>query len=128
MNASGQETAPRVAVPEFLPDDDNLMFDVDNAVNLEDENTACAVTHDDLQQTAALFLLTLKEKHKLTQCAVDFSMDSARRMVSMAQEKLPSDLHVDPLSGLETEYLQAKYYRDNFRLIVSAWHVIPYGS
>ena len=99
----------------------------------------------DLQRTAALFLLILKEKHRLTQSAVDFAVGSVKQMMTLAYEgskqsvkealqssQDTSDIShaadldscfqlafVDPFSGLETEYLQTKYYRDNFNLVVS---------
>ena len=40
----------------------------------------------DLQRTAALFLLTLKEKHRLTQSAVDFAVGSVKQMMTLAYE------------------------------------------
>ena len=70
-------------------------------------------TNTDLQRTAALFLLTLKEKFKLTQTAVDFAMSSVKTMMDLVTSNA-----VHPFAGLETEYLQNNYYRNYFGLVV----------
>lgn len=72
-------------------------------------------TNTDLQRTAALFLLTLKEKFKLTQTAVDFAMSSVKTMMDLVASNA-----VHPFAGLETEYLQNNYYRNYFGLVVSS--------
>lgn len=91
---------------------------------------------------AALLLLTLKEKHRLTQTSVDFAVQQMEDMMEYtikdmksSVEKIVSEycntIGVDipdltqgfpstsPFSGLESEYLQTKFYKENFKLIVS---------
>ncbi len=109
--------------------------------------TCSGVNEDTLHRSAALFLLSLKEKHQNTQKAVDFAVGQVQQMVSyavqdirdsaltMLQEhsigtgyKLPdiaSCFEVpDPFASLQTEYIQTKYYREHFDLVVSL-HVQP---
>ena len=71
-----------------------------------------------LHKMAALFLLTLKEKYKLTQTAVNFATDAVKNMFSAAQEQ-GTFAQLNPFEGLETEHLQMKFYRSHFNLIVS---------
>ena len=87
-----------------------------------------------LRRSAALYLLTLKEQYQLTQAAMDFSIGQVRNMFQYAlediqklvEERVTSNIdvsdcfsHVDPFETLETEYLQSKYYKENFGLVVS---------
>ena len=94
-----------------------------------------------LQRSSALLLLTLKEKHRLTQTAVNFAVEQIKGMVCFLAEDLSEvvdarlrDLGVanehrdevrslfegiNPFDGLETEHLQDKFYRDNFNYVVS---------
>lgn len=99
------------------PDDSG---DGDSGDNLEtydpnQQTLGSETTNTDLQRTAALFLLTLKEKFKLTQTAVDFAMSSVKTMMDLVTSNA-----VHPFSGLETEYLQNNYYRNYFDLVVSS--------
>ena len=65
----------------------------------------------------------MKEHYKLTQSAVNFTVDQVRQMVTLAVEEaqttllssstdngtnLPTKEHTDPFSGLDTEYMQRK--------------------
>lgn len=101
----------------------------------------------ELQQNSALFLLGLKEKHKLTQGAVQSLIDgvtclSQQRLHSLftqvcevlAKAGIPlssvSGLEAlfkedgengRPFLGLETQYQQLKYYRTHFHFVVSAY-------
>ena len=93
----------------------------------------------DIQKTAAIFLLTLKEKYRLTQSAVDFAVGYVRQMISLMCEQSKQSVtdalcmtdqsgdipdltgcfeHADIFSGLETEYLQTKFYKSHFNLVV----------
>ncbi len=94
-----------------------------------------------VQRPAAMFLLTLKEQYRLTQKAVDFVSSQVKEMVNYAVEDLglAVDAHIhelgvlseeqrvelgsifqspNPFTGLESEYLQNKYYRECFNLVV----------
>ena len=95
--------------------------------------------HFRLRRAAALFLLTLKEKYKLTQTTIDFAVCQVQHMVSYALQdmkdevqqhvartlgaELPDlidimDTSIDPFEGLQTEYMQTKFFRENFDLTV----------
>ena len=92
-----------------------------------------------VSQSAAQFLLTLKEKYRLTQAAVDFAVGLINQIVSHVCDELhrsvggilqeshnviPATLDeaftpIQPFEGLTTEYQQSKYYREHFGLVVS---------
>ena len=101
--------------------------------------------HEQLQlsrRSAGLFLLTLKERHQLTQSAVNFAVGQVQQMVAFISEDIriavESTLQqhyattgvnapdidccfetIDPFCGLTTEYLQTRFFRENFSLVVS---------
>ena len=96
--------------------------------------------HQVMQKSCASLLLTLKEKHGLQQTAIDFSIDQIRGLINCAikdvQMKVESAIHssgsvsalpdlsgcfkeVNPFEGLHSEYMQSKFYREHFDLIVS---------
>lgn len=94
-----------------------------------------------LERAAALFLLCLKERYQITQTAVDFAVSQVQVMLSFAVEDIERTIEMclqsrfpevtdfedvmdcfrapDPFMHLTNEYMQTKYYRDNFGLIVS---------
>lgn len=85
-----------------------------------------------------MFLLTLKEKHKLTQVSINYALGHVKQMTS----RVVDDVHckvrqhllnttniqipdlsscftdINPFEGLETEHMQSKFYKDHFNLIV----------
>ena len=117
---------------------------------VEEEQINIGTTHMDLElihafdnipsseRSAAIFLLTLKEKYSVSQKAIDFAVGSMTTIMdnmcdtikesverSLEQEKDKSDIiscfnHVDPFSYLQTEYQQSKFYRKEFGLVVGA--------
>ena len=91
---------------------------------------------------AALFLLCLKEKHRLTQSSVNFAVTQVTDMFEFiatdirasVEGKLKESLNeagvslpdlaecfnnVNPFDGLMSEHMQTKFYRENFYLVVS---------
>lgn len=92
----------------------------------------------DAQKAAGQFLLTLKERYKLTQTAIDFAIGAVNQIISAVYEEMMSSViktlrdrgisvpDVDlfasaPLNlfeGLETEYKQTQFYKDHFGLVV----------
>jgi len=110
-------------------------------------SSACAVNQlcnfEQLQRTTALYLLTLKEKYKVTQTAIDFTVSQMKNAVdkmvddlcsavgeevkktsSLTDEDVIRILSVfqstrNPFMGLETQYLQSKYFYNYFSLVVS---------
>lgn len=115
----------------------------DDASSMCQESAAEPMPHDsNLQRSAALFLLSLKEEHQNTQRAIDFAVGQVQQMVSYAvEDTMASVLSVlqehsavtgselpdisgcstvcDPFATLHTEYLQTKYYVQHFNLVVS---------
>ena len=92
------------------------------------------------ERAAALFLLSYKEKFRLTQKAIDYAVGSvntiAESVCADVKESIQKKFHEkgdsvtvdditeccvyrDPFSNLKTEYLQSKFYRENFGLVVS---------
>ncbi len=90
-----------------------------------------------VEETAALFLLTLKEKYKLTQTALNFALGGVNQIVTGVCDSIEQSLKAsidtstlgfnissvfeynDPFSTLQTEYQQSKFYREHFGLVVS---------
>ena len=95
-------------------------------------------TINTLERSAALFLLSLKERYEITQTALDFAVSQVQQMVLFAVEDvkelfqttlLPSlqaggsqvelaDIDEcfqapNPFSNLQSEHMQTKYYREN---------------
>ena len=108
------------------------MTDLDAEVEAADESIS--ENHMLLaQRNSALLLLTLKERHRLTQSAINVSVGQLKQMVyhvlqdvkESVQERVSVDVaindcfDIDPFQGLETEHLQTKFYRDHFNLRVS---------
>ena len=113
----------------------------------DDEVRSCKLyaSKNDRERSAALLLLTVKERFKLTQSAVDFITQQVHHIISygvddiqeVVQEWLESQGIVmenfaelsarleplrNPFASFETEYLQSKFYRDHFNLVVKFIH------
>ena len=90
------------------------------------------------RRASALFLLKLKEKRHLTQAAIDDVVEGSRLLFSQTAQRIRAGINeelaqkgvemdvtpvfenlVDPFNGLETQYLQEKYFIEKFGLIVS---------
>ena len=84
------------------------------------------------KETAALFLITFKEQYKLPQKAIDFAVGSINSIVGSVcsdfQQSMQGAVTIpdtssspeyeDPFSSLQTEYMQSKFYRETFGLVV----------
>ena len=105
--------------------------------------------HLRMQKACATLLLTLKEKHKLSQTALDFSVEQVREVIECVTDDvrkrvesemldystatgmeipdLSSSFHdIDPFVGLHSEYMQQKFYKEHFNLIVSSSYTVDY--
>lgn len=90
------------------------------------------------RRSSALFLLKLKEKRRLTQTAIDDVVEGARLLFSQTAQRIRAGINeelaknaveidissiftnlVDPFHGLETQFLQEKYFTERFGVIVS---------
>ena len=91
------------------------------------------VLEEPAKRNSALLLLTLKERHRLTQKAVDFSVCQVKVMLAHVLDEVKAKVKqrvgeidiedcfdVDPFEGLSTEYFQTKFYREYFDLVVSS--------
>ena len=89
------------------------------------------------EKTAGHFLLSTKERHRLTQSAMKFTVTSVKILISNVHKDIESamvskltqqginteelDLAVEipnPFDGLETEHMQTKFFQTNFGLVV----------
>ena len=98
-------------------------------------------TQSRLTRSAALFLITLKEKYALTQSATDFAVGQVKELMMYMLEDLKSSVdsalqefsletgsevpdlahcyeNINPFLHLETEHMQKKFYKENFNLVV----------
>ena len=112
---------------EFLDDWSDDMFESGNEIA------------DDIKTSAAKFLLKTREEHKVTQTTINKVVGDIKSLWSHALETVKqkvqqrlsgsSDSLVEnvmecfddstPFDGLETEYLQHKYYKEHFHFVVS---------
>lgn len=106
-------------------------------INSSEENTAD--THLDVEVAAARFLLNLKEKFKLSQVSLNYTIKAVEEITAISacniKQSVLRKLHeegitassvsldqcflpVNPFVNLGTEYQQTKYYKERFNLIV----------
>ena len=95
-----------------------------------------------VRRSSALFLLKLKEQRRISQIAIDEIVSGSRGLFVQSMERVQASVRaklaetgidpdsivgldlaitnvIDPFDGIETCYLQEKYYRDHLNLIVS---------
>lgn len=120
-------------------------FDHDFAESrmLTDFNSDCVVNHvDTVKMAAANLILTLKEKFKLPQSSIDYTIKAVEEITmlstnsvkqSVISNLLASGLSIDPSTfdayfssnspfmELKTEYQQTKFFKENFGLVVSIY-------
>lgn len=102
---------------------------------------------EEVRRSSALFLLKLKEQRRMSQVAIDDIVDGCKslfcqtifRVQAGVSAKLadsgvdPSTIHgldgvfedvTNPFEGLETTYLQEKYFRNTLGLVVSVYNTL----
>ena len=107
-----------------------------------DINDLCEINKGKIKYSSALFLLKLKEHHRVSQVAIDDIVEGFHRimaeildylqvsmMVKLAEFGVDEDKAVEieiilklfakPFDGLETLYQQEKYYVDKLHYLVS---------
>ena len=113
----------------------------DWSLDVGEEKEACS--QEVLQKSTALFLLGLKEKHKLTQAAVQSVVEGVTSLLQQRLDILHTQVcsklteagvtslpgldalfsedgaNARPFLGLETHHQQLKYYKTHFNFIVS---------
>lgn len=116
-------------------DMDDNDFNMPHSVNNPNDYEPECIGPDNVKMAAAKFILTLKERFKLTQASLDYTIKAVEEMMLLSanvQRKsfvenrelasIPFDQHssfVNPFVGLKTEYQQTKFFKENFGLIVS---------
>lgn len=123
--------------PTLPPDED---ADVDHTPPLTGECVCDSTEFEPVvssQHRAAMFLLTFREKYKLSQKAIDFAVSSINSIVGSVCDTIKVAVHeslqsqglnadnvmrsfefIDPFESLRTEYQQLKFYREEFGLVV----------
>lgn len=89
-----------------------------------------------VKTAVAKFILTLKEKFKLTQTSLNYTVKAVEELLLLSNKSLeqsiadnlgltdsPLGLHSSPFDDLRTEHQQTKFFRENFGLIVSDVYV-----
>ena len=108
--------------------------------NIVSQMQDCTEGSTRLSRFASLFLLTVKERYQLTQSALDFITQQIQQMISFAVDDIDTTVRDylaeqglneipvlntqlealrNPFAHIQTEYLQNKYFRENFNLVVS---------
>ena len=137
---------------ETVEDSDDEVYG--NICNATDDDLQADVLEDSLIQNraqdhvenivlsnkvAALFLLNLKERHRVTQECIDFTVDQVQNMISGILDNVKQsvieriecdDPHIiadingifdsqKPFRNLGSKYMQQLFYRNHFNLVVS---------
>ena len=117
-------------------DMDTTDFNMPHSVDTDEfECESECISSDNVKITAAKFILTLKERFKLTQASLDYTIKAVGEMMLLSANVLrqsivdnrelataPLDLQsslVNPFVSLQTEYQQTKFFKEHFGLIVS---------
>ena len=124
-------------------------WSVENGTDSITENQSdltFTISHrEDLKRSAALFILKIAEVHKLTLTSVNGILGDVQQLVERTvldikqqikcalqnsqkdSDLIPALTHIfdeeyllNPFSGIQSEYLQMKYFRDTFGLIASS--------
>lgn len=128
MDLSGFENSSSPGPDSSGLTEDQMDEDCPLALNL--------TAQQNLQRSAALFLLTLKERYQLTQSALDFTVSQVKEMLYYDHQDKVAAINTalrnqsgaelsdcleykNPFATLQTEHLQTKYYREHFGLVVS---------
>ncbi len=85
----------------------------DQEITTSDPNTE----KPSLKRSTALFLLKTKEINRVTQTALNHIIEGVTDLFQAYSSTENSS--VNPFAGLETQYLQEKFYTEEFNLVVS---------
>ena len=130
------ELAPFIPSSDFQPSSYDLS-QPSYCISDTFDHCASEQTEADPQRVAALFLLTLQEKYRLSQAAINFAVGSINSIVNGVCHSIQGSVshalqgnaspntvlqcieHDDPFAMLKTEYQQSKFYKNEFGLVVS---------
>lgn len=131
---SHSSLTPQIPTPGPSNDETAPTLDYEGA---ERSDSHPALRRPSTKWRAASFILGIKEKHLLTQAAIDTVLTSTTSLVDGLLQDFVAELRenlseeakavldekvqgcLQPFSGLETAYLQKKYFRESFNLLVS---------
>ena len=139
--------AASVSVMEYSEHEDSLPCSDSNSFGDPDIDMDCdnfpLTPCGGARRSAALFLLTLKERFRATQTTVDFAVSQVNCIAKHIVEDIHSTvwskleehfedansslipdltdcfLVSDPFNGLDTHHKQDKFYKEHFKLVVS---------
>lgn len=117
------------------------------SVDSDDIQRILGIDLDTQKRSSAIFVLKMKEKHHLTQIAINDIVEGSRSLFQKSVKMLKAGVEeklcnagvetnsveglqeqflelTDPYNGLETEYFQEKYFRDELGLIVRNTFVV----
>lgn len=129
-DSSASGVGPSANSAEMEPDPHAESFEPDLHCDTNTETPTGSST----KKAAALFILTFQERYKLSQKAINFAVGTVDAIVDSAceairsslQERYPAtdiaecfDNRESPFADLDTEYMQSKYYKQEFGLVVS---------
>ena len=112
-------------------------YDIDLAID-EDLDHLLGMDVDRQKRTSALYLLKMKEVHRLSQVAVDDIVEGSQSVFNHVVHRIRAKVHSklaaividetklddvfsdlsDPFTGLETRHKQEKCFREEFNLVV----------
>ncbi|XP_065893459.1 uncharacterized protein [Dysidea avara] len=88
------------------------------------EQLTLAVQKETIKRDAAKFILNLKERYKLTQASLDYTIKAVDHLMFLSSKMAKQSLaegdqgqYSSLFDDLQTEYLQTKYFKENFGLI-----------
>lgn len=120
-----------------LHQEDDEDCDVDSNLDLSNHDSSVSPSANSQKWHEAVFVLSIKETHALSQAAVDdvlsnttiFVSETLSKLVENVRDEIPADVAQllemkvnetsnDLFKGLTTSFLQKKYFHDHFDLIV----------
>ena len=87
LNSADDVPASETMSGDYDIDSDDDVNDLENSINGSDEMDSLCCPPDAMQKSSALFLLGLKEKHKLTQVTVQSIIDN---VTTLTQQRMSS--------------------------------------
>jgi len=104
---------------DVFNDDINLSTDEESTLTLAAQKKV-------IKRDAAKFILTLKEIYKPTQASLNYAIKAVDNLMFLSSKMAERSLaegdqgqYSSLFDDLQTEYLQTKYFKENFGLIVS---------
>ena len=134
-HGSASESATDTRQCEELEETSNIIIEGDNR-NEVSIGGRYPGSHFDVEQTAAHFILNLKERFKLTQASLNFAIKAVDELIMISANNIKESvtnevgdaatiipdhcfLPDSPFLNLRSEYQQTKFFKEKFNLVVS---------